>query len=93
MVNYEKKKIFLQITRYPEFRIIQKFLPLYRFGTASIFEYLEARFSRWVRWLASFEFTVHYIMYNGMIIYLPALALETVTGLNRWAAVWMICKG
>jgi len=29
------------------------------------------------------------IIYIGMVIYMPAVALETVTGLNKWAAVWL----
>lgn len=24
-----------------------------------------------------------------MVIYMPAVALQTVTGLNKWAAVWL----
>ena len=35
------------------------------------------------------EYFVHTIVYVGMIIYLPAIALETVTGLDKWAAVWL----
>ena len=29
------------------------------------------------------------IIYVGMVIYMPALALETVTSLSKWAAVWL----
>ena len=32
---------------------------------------------------------MHAITYVGIIIYLPAVALETVTGLDKWVSVWL----
>ena len=39
--------------------------------------------------MATIIYLVQTIMYVGMVIYAPALALETVTGLGRWASVWL----
>ena len=49
----------------------------------------EIRFDWTVRYLATVEYIVQNIMYVGMVIYMPAVALETVTGLDKWAAVWL----
>ena len=66
------------------------FGPIYRnLGITSTYEYLELRFSRMVRYLATIVFYVQNIAYIGIVIYAPSLALETVTGIDRWAAVWI----
>jgi len=49
----------------------------------------EIRYNRTVRYLVTVEFIIQNIIYIGIVIYGPALALETVTGLDRWAAVWI----
>ena len=61
----------------------------YRLGVTSTYEYLETRFSRSVRLHISLVFILQTILYIGIVIYGPALALETVTGLDRWTAVWI----
>lgn len=43
-----------------------------------------------LRYFATLVYIVQNIIYNGMVIYMPAVALETVTGLSKWAAVWLI---
>ena len=45
-------------------------------------QYLELRYnSRVVRLLASFSFIVSLILYMGVVLYAPCLALHTITGL------------
>ncbi|XP_033619391.1 sodium-coupled monocarboxylate transporter 1 [Fukomys damarensis] len=64
------------------------FLPVfYRLGITSTYEYLELRFNRYIRLCGTVLFIVQTILYTGIVIYAPALALNQVTGLDRWGAV------
>ncbi|XP_068573036.1 sodium-coupled monocarboxylate transporter 1 isoform X2 [Cebidichthys violaceus] len=64
------------------------FLPVfYRLAITSTYEYLELRFNRATRLLGTTLFIVQTILYTGIVIYAPALALNQVTGMNLWGAV------
>ncbi|XP_078534891.1 sodium-coupled monocarboxylate transporter 1-like [Lissotriton helveticus] len=64
------------------------FLPVfYRLGITSTYEYLELRFNRVVRICGTLVFMIEMILYTGIVIYAPALALNQVTGFNLWGAV------
>ncbi|XP_055854921.1 putative sodium-dependent multivitamin transporter [Episyrphus balteatus] len=64
------------------------FLPVfYRLETASVYEYLEKRFGYATRLAASLAFSVQMILYMGIVLYAPALALEAVTGLDKVIAI------
>uniref|UniRef100_A0AAQ4P9N3 Solute carrier family 5 member 8 n=1 Tax=Gasterosteus aculeatus aculeatus TaxID=481459 RepID=A0AAQ4P9N3_GASAC len=64
------------------------FLPVfYRLAITSTYEYLELRFSRATRLLGTVLFIVQTILYTGVVIYTPALALNQVTGMDLWGAV------
>ncbi|XP_040263127.1 sodium-coupled monocarboxylate transporter 1-like [Bufo bufo] len=68
------------------------FLPVfYRLNIASTYEYLELRFNRSVRILGTVIFIIEMILYTGIVIYAPALALNQVSGFNLWGA--MIATG
>uniref|UniRef100_A0A1I8PQL8 Sodium-dependent multivitamin transporter n=1 Tax=Stomoxys calcitrans TaxID=35570 RepID=A0A1I8PQL8_STOCA len=54
----------------------------YRLKTASVYEYLQLRFGYATRLYASLAFSAQMILYMGIALYAPALALEAVTGLN-----------
>lgn len=54
----------------------------YRLKTASVYEYLQLRFGYSTRLYASLAFSLQMILYMGIVLYAPALALEAVTGLN-----------
>ncbi|XP_017035658.1 putative sodium-dependent multivitamin transporter [Drosophila kikkawai] len=67
------------------------FLPVfYRMRTTSVYEYLERRFGQATRLSASLAFTIQMILYMGIALYAPALALEAVTGIPRTAAILVI---
>ncbi|XP_040886233.1 sodium-coupled monocarboxylate transporter 1-like [Toxotes jaculatrix] len=64
------------------------FLPVfYRLAVTSTYEYLELRFNRATRLLGTVLFIVQTILYTGIVIYAPALALNQVTGMDLWGAV------
>lgn len=59
------------------FALAYVFLPLYlRLGLTSTFEYLERRFNRRIRLLASIVFTVKSMLFIPVVIYVPALAFS-----------------
>lgn len=67
------------------------FLPVfYRMRTTSVYEYLERRFGHATRLSASLAYSVQMILYMGIVLYAPALALEAVTGINKSAAILII---
>ncbi|KAJ7329957.1 hypothetical protein JRQ81_016131 [Phrynocephalus forsythii] len=64
------------------------FLPVfYRLGITSTYEYLELRFNRYLRLCGTVLFIILTILYTGIVIYAPALALNQVTGMDLWGAV------
>lgn len=49
---------------------------------------MEWRFdSLTVRWLASFTFILQVALINGVVLYAPAIALETILGLPMWISI------
>ncbi|XP_073507570.1 sodium-coupled monocarboxylate transporter 1 isoform X2 [Phyllobates terribilis] len=64
------------------------FLPVfYRLGITSTYEYLELRFNKFVRLIGTILFIIQTILYTGIVIYAPALALNQVTKFDLWGAV------
>ncbi|GFS54763.1 putative sodium-dependent multivitamin transporter, partial [Nephila pilipes] len=57
---------------------------------ASAFEYLEKRFCKTARLLASSVFIIQVIIYMSIILYAPAIALNAVTGVSKWTSVFLI---
>ncbi|XP_066266079.1 sodium-coupled monocarboxylate transporter 1-like isoform X1 [Branchiostoma lanceolatum] len=64
------------------------YMPVFfNLGVTSAYEYLERRFSKGIRRVGSATFILQMVMYMGIVLYAPSLALEAVTGMNVWAAV------
>uniref|UniRef100_A0A8C6SLT5 Solute carrier family 5 member 6 n=1 Tax=Neogobius melanostomus TaxID=47308 RepID=A0A8C6SLT5_9GOBI len=64
------------------------FIPvLYRLKLSSAYEYLELRFSKTVRICGTLTFIFQTVVYMGLCIYLPAFALNAVTGFKLWGTV------
>ncbi|KAJ8023599.1 Sodium-coupled monocarboxylate transporter 1 [Holothuria leucospilota] len=59
----------------------------YKHEITSTNEYLERRFHKNVRYLGTALFFLQMILYLGIVIYGPALALNAVTGLSLWGSV------
>ncbi|XP_030638589.1 solute carrier family 5 member 6 [Chanos chanos] len=64
------------------------FIPVfYRLHLNSAYQYLELRFSKAVRICGTVTFIFQMVIYMGVGIYTPALALNAVTGFHLWGAV------
>jgi solute:Na+ symporter, SSS family len=71
--------------------VIWFFLPYFRkLKITSVYEYLAIRFNKNVKLLGSLTFILFQIGRLGIIIYLPALVLSTVTGMGLIACVILI---
>lgn len=67
------------------------FIPIfYRLRLNSAYQYLELRFNKTVRICGTVTFIFQMVIYMGVGIYTPALALNAVTGINLWATVLAI---
>ncbi|CAH1367576.1 unnamed protein product [Tenebrio molitor] len=68
------------------------YLPVFhKLQVTSTYEYLERRFDSTNRVFASFLFTLGLFLYLPIIIYLPALAFSTATGLNIHYITPVVC--
>lgn len=64
------------------------YLPVFfKMQAASAYEYLERRFGPATRLCASIAYSLQMILYMGIVLYAPALALEAVTGISKTAAI------
>jgi SSS family transporter len=64
------------------------YLPYFRkLKLTSVYEYLRIRFDSRVKILGSFTFVVFQLSRLGVVIYLPALVLSTVTGVNIFVCI------
>jgi len=74
------------------FLVIVIYLPVfYKLQLTSNYEYLEIRFARPVRILASFLFSLSHVFYVPLIIYVSALAFSQATGINLHYVAPVIC--
>lgn len=66
------------------------YLPYFRkLKITSVYEYLQIRFSKNVKLLGSATFVIFQLSRLGVVIYLPALVLSTVTGINIFACIFL----
>lgn len=68
--------------------IIYCYLPFFcRLNITTAYEYLELRFGLGVRLFGSLSFILFQILRMAIVVYLPALALTAITGLNVYACI------
>ncbi|XP_048408811.1 sodium-coupled monocarboxylate transporter 1 isoform X2 [Stegostoma tigrinum] len=71
------------------------FLPVfYRLNITSTYEYLNMRFNKLARYIGTIFYITQTVLYTGIVIYAPALALNQVTGLDLWGvlvATGLVC--
>lgn len=68
--------------------IVYFYLPYFRkLKITSVYEFLEVRFNYTVRLLGSLNFVIYQISRLGIVIYIPAMVLSTVTGLNLYVCI------
>lgn len=64
------------------------YLPYFRrLKLTSVYEYLRIRFDSRVKFLGSLTFVIFQLSRLGVVIYLPALVLSTVTGINIFTCI------
>jgi len=64
---------------------------LYRLKIVSIYEYFELRYqSKFPRIIMTAIFLLKTILYVGIVVYAPAIALSSVTSLSWWASVLLL---
>ncbi|XP_055936806.1 putative sodium-dependent multivitamin transporter [Argiope bruennichi] len=59
----------------------------YDMKVSTVYEYLEKRFGKTSRTIVATLFTLQTILYMGVVLYAPAIALNAVTGLSTWASI------
>lgn len=70
------------------FPVIKYYLPFFRrLNVTSAYEYLERRFSYSIRLTASLLFIVFMVARTALVLYLPSLALTTVTGIDIYICI------
>jgi SSS family transporter len=71
--------------------IIRYYLPyIRRLNLTSAYEYLEIRFSLKVRALAAFLFAVFMVSRIAIVLFLPSIALASVTGINVYTCILLM---
>merc|ERR1712227_818464 len=67
------------------------YLPIYyNLHITSVYEYLELRFGITSRRICTVIFIIQSMLYNGIVIYAPALALKEVAGLDLTIAILIV---
>ncbi|XP_046609714.1 putative sodium-dependent multivitamin transporter isoform X1 [Neodiprion virginianus] len=67
------------------------YLPVFfKLQATSAFEYLEKRFGTVARTITSSAISLQLLLYTGIVLYAPALAVEATTGLSKTASIIVI---
>jgi SSS family transporter len=70
------------------FPVVKYYLPFFRrLNVTTAYEYLEIRFNYAIRFLASFLFVIFMVARMALVLFLPSLALTTVTGIDIYICI------
>lgn len=70
------------------FPVVKYYLPFFvKLKLTSAYEYLEIRFNYTTRALAGFIFIIFMVARMALVLFLPSLALSTVTGINIYISI------
>lgn len=73
------------------FPVVKYYLPFFRrLKVTTAYEYLEVRFNEKTRFLASFLFIVFMVARMALVLFLPSLALTTVTGIDIYTCITLM---
>jgi SSS family transporter len=71
--------------------VIKFYVPFFRrLNVVSAYEYLEHRFSKNVRTLGSISFILFQLGRMGIVLFLPSVAIASITGMNIYACIAVI---
>ncbi len=71
--------------------VVHFYLPYFRrLNLTTAYQYLELRFNRAVRLYGSLSFVIFQLGRMAVVVYLPALALATATGINVYACILLM---
>ncbi|KAB0798659.1 hypothetical protein PPYR_09652 [Photinus pyralis] len=59
----------------------------YQLQATSAYEYLERRFGKTTRLMASLSYTLQMVLYMGIVLYAPSMTLEALTGISTVTAI------
>ncbi|KAF0289564.1 putative sodium-dependent multivitamin transporter [Amphibalanus amphitrite] len=87
--------VFYRLSEYSVYQVSSTtahcyLLVFYRLSEYSVYQYLEYRFGTLTRMLCSLAFSLQMILYMGVVLYAPAIALSTVTGISLWLSVLLV---
>lgn len=83
--TYYPMLVMIMVVSFP---VIKYYLPFFRrLNVTSAYEYLERRFNYATRLMASSLFIVFMVARMALVLYLPSLALTTVTGIDIYTCI------
>lgn len=83
--TYYPMQIMILVVSFP---VIKYYLPFFRrLNVTTAYEYLERRFNYAVRSIASLLFIVFMVARTALVLYLPSLAMEAVTGIDIFTCI------
>ncbi len=83
--TYYPMLVMILVVSYP---VIKYYLPFFRrLNVTSAYEYLQLRFNYTVRLMASLLFIAFMVARTALVLYLPSLALTTVTGIDIYICI------
>ncbi len=86
--TYYPMQVCILIVAFP---VVRYFLPFFRgLNLTTAYEYLQLRFNKAVRVMASLLFMTFMLARTALVLYLPSLAMTAVTGINIYLCIGLM---